>query len=101
MGTYFPLFDVYALDQKPQGKRQFADNPNRKYNRGHCRKGPTARVENSKTIHQIAKTRSHQQDAQNPWKVARVEDQVPNCNPMEGKEYLPYIDPTFVQIEKQ
>ena len=70
MGAYLPLFDVYALDQKPQGKRQFPNNPNRKYNRGGYRKGSTARVENSETIHQIAKTCNHQQDAQNPGKEA-------------------------------
>ena len=85
--TYFPLFDVYALDQKPEDKYDLSNK--RKVAYGH---GNVGEKEEQGEIYQVAHARDDQQDAYDFGQEAGSDDQVTHRKQPKPPEYMGYVE---------
>ncbi len=69
--AFFPLFDIYPLDQEPQAKQDFP----KARNLADCRIDMGKKKEYC-TIYQMAEASNHNYDTEYPGKESRLENQI-------------------------
>src|SRR5438445_1688057 len=96
-GHLFPLPNVDALHQQPDGHRQDSENQRQKKERG----SPGRRQDEEEIPDHEPETTERHQSAQNPGKVARSKHQVPEENGRDSVEDHENPAAVSVQLERQ
>jgi hypothetical protein len=94
--AFFPLFDVYAFDQKLQEEKDFCQT--RKQANTQVAAGEK---KSRKNVYEIAKTGNDQQDPQDSGKETRLENQIPQGKQPKAREYKSNTNSIRVQTNKQ